>query len=703
MANKKEFLNESAITQDEQDVFNFKHYAKKVQQLIQANADNPEPLTIGIYGKWGEGKTSFLNLIENRIDLWKKDNKGILKYHFNPWRYSTEDEMLFDFFEGLSRLMKVSKLENYEKASKKIVSISRYLKSVRISHTAGIPGFLGTKVTYEPSEILKALGEKASLSLDEIIAELNSYLDSAGYKVVVFIDDIDRLDKNEIYTILKLVKLNASFKNFVYILALDDEQVAKAIGKRFGENGKDGKLFLEKIINIPIYLPRIESQDYKIFLELKLSQVSRNLNLNEYKQGELNDVLYEYKYDFFRNGREVVKVINSFFISAFAIGDEVNLRDLFWIEYLKICFPSIYKKIKEYNMTSFKELKLLTYGDIFSYGEMASANDVFIGLDTNNILPILFPIYDNDKKLLSENNTYINQTTRGLRVNSPEHFEKYFSFHLIRKISEQKKELIKESIQNKSQDTLKAYLLDLKASVEGRVYKYFRVLEAQINKNDSNREFLYNFVIENPEVVPKSQRNVLGLDYRLQLIESMSFNLNRVKPKFDVIELAKKLDIEGLCHFTRKIKNDDNLRENLNILIAERSEDNFTNIASPFYYNTENRYNRMIMECWKQHKYDSFKQFIYDSLIDINSIIKLVRNFPTIWDNIFYDVLTEENYFFMKELLDVNLIYERVSIYDRSYVDNIIVEDYKLSTKDDHSEEETLEQFLYWYKKDNCL
>ena len=130
MRNQKEqngfFLTEEAITSLDGDLFDFKSYARKIQKLIQNNSSNPAPLTIGIYGKWGSGKTSFLNLIEKEIDIFSKDpdQKGIIKYHFNPWRYSSEDELLFDFFDGLAKALQYNGNSKREKIGKGIIKLS---------------------------------------------------------------------------------------------------------------------------------------------------------------------------------------------------------------------------------------------------------------------------------------------------------------------------------------------------------------------------------------------------------------------------------------------------------------------------------------------------------------------------------------------------------------------------------------------------
>ena len=94
---------------------------------------------------------------------------------------------------------------------------------------------------------------------------------------------------------MKLIKLNANFSNFIFIVNLDSEQVAKAIKHRYGDEVLDGKLFLEKIINIPIHLPRIEEEDLKEFFRKRLFQIKTNLGLknSEKIEEELKAILPE--------------------------------------------------------------------------------------------------------------------------------------------------------------------------------------------------------------------------------------------------------------------------------------------------------------------------------------------------------------------------------------------------------------------------
>src|SRR5690606_29774728 len=108
---------------------------------------------------------------------------------------------------------------------------------------------IGGFVQLSPGDAAKSIGESLStVSLDELRSRIDRMLDESKRRLVVLVDDIDRLDRDETHAIFKLVKLSASFKRTSYVLAFDDEVVAAALGERYGEGGvKGGREFLEKI------------------------------------------------------------------------------------------------------------------------------------------------------------------------------------------------------------------------------------------------------------------------------------------------------------------------------------------------------------------------------------------------------------------------------------------------------------------------
>ncbi|MCD8409313.1 KAP family P-loop NTPase fold protein [Tenacibaculum finnmarkense] len=675
------------------DLFNFKHYAKKVQKIIQNNSNNSEPLTIGIYGKWGEGKTSFLNLINDEIDIWKdkeKGQKGILKYHFNPWRYSTEEEMLFDFFDGLSKIMFVDKKnETLQKISKKITEYYNYIEKIKLKGKVGF--FL--KILNFFAEISK----KDKVTLDKIIKSINDKLKGLSYKIVVFIDDIDRLDKDEIYTILKLIKLNANFDNFVYIVALDENHVAKAIGQRYGETSDDGKLFLEKIINIPIHLPKIESADFKQFFDLKLKEVIDNLGFSNRKE-EINEIRNEFKFHYFKNAREIIRVLNSFFVGAFAIGEEVNLKDLFWIEYLKVTDNESYCVIKNKSFRNWDLMKNYTIFDFFRDSSTLSTNVELPKGSSSTIIFMLFPEKDNNNRYLDKKEQYITKINKTLRINSINHFDKYFSHHTVRKISEIKKKLIIQNIKDENEILLKQNLLEVKGDVNLKIYLFYDLLESLIKEEKSNQEFFYNFFFLNLEMIPEKDKDVFEETYRLRLIGLISEAID--KASLDINLPIDILNIDELFKLMLTKKSNLKNRIEKDILKRIKNELNIQQVSLIDYSYLSN-YNKItVMFIFKEHDEEVYKKDIFNNLKNIEDIKNMISIFK--YNNKGIEVFNIVSYKQIESLIIKEVIYQKIEEFNPDLIKKI-GSTYVLSSKDKSSDLENVEQFIYWYKKDKNL
>lgn len=706
MSNNIHFLDDNAINKPEQDLFNFKFYADKVQRLIQLNSSNPDPITIGIYGKWGEGKTSFLNLIENKIDHFdkKEGDKEYLIFHFNPWRYSNEDEMIFDFFDSLAKRFYVEKTTNTQKVGKELRKYGRYLKAIKISASFGIPAKFGTKITFDPGLILEKLGEDLEgqeITLEILKDKINARLVEVNFKVVVFIDDLDRLDKEEIYTILKLIKLNANFKNFIFIVNIDGDHVAKAIKDRYGNDIEDGYQFLEKIINIPIHLPRIEQEDLQYFFDVKLKSIIDKLSfLQDTKEDTLNDISLAFSEANFDSPREIIKVLNSFLISAFTLEKEANIIDIYWIEWLKIKNIKLYNCIKNYKYdNSFmpifsNQYPTINFNDEFGIttypnGTRKKLIDDF--KDYEWFLDKMFPSNIRPQDIPSDNLIP--------HINLQDHFEKYFSYHNLRKISNIKIEKIKNFIKEDKTAGIADIILDfINNGIEE--HKIIYKIESLITsvRFDEGRNSFYLFLFE--KYIASS--SVFKDDYKIRLIESISNVLDKDDDNNNEsisLELANKLNVNQLCHFTRKFDNAKSYKIDLEKLIAKKAQSTF-NLENLVYKDPLNPTNRMIMQNWKLADKDGYYNYMESTLSDEKNIRLLVRNFPTYWNSSFFGPLEESNYDYLKKLADVELIFKKITEFNPDLVNRINPQNYNFPDISSNTEEQNLEQFIYWYKKE---
>lgn len=322
------------INEISEDRFQRQQFSNRIAETIY-NYQNNKSLVIGLYGKWGSGKSSVLNLIQTHIEIIDTQ-KEIIVVKFNPWRFSDEKSLLLSFLNVFAKAIDVELKEKKEKLSE---TISKYADALAIIPISGI------------NKTVKAISDSfVQDSVEELKLRLDKAIQSVGEKILVVIDDIDRLDKNEIYSILRLVKLNADFPNSIYLLSFDEEMVAEAIGERFGKTGKEaGRNFLEKIIQVPLYLPKLLQSDLINYSFNEITKVINSLEL-----GISNNDIESFP-SYFRDcislrietPRLVIRYINSIRFSLPLLNKEVNMSDLLLIEAIKIFYPSHYQYIKE--------------------------------------------------------------------------------------------------------------------------------------------------------------------------------------------------------------------------------------------------------------------------------------------------------------------------------------------------------------------
>lgn len=332
-----QFLDDRPITGRSFDRFNRAPFASRLSQTLALRVD-PSSIVVGLYGPWGDGKTSVLEMMGETL----KEHPRVILVRFNPWHFQSQDALLRGFFATLADAMDESLPNRREKVGDLLKQYGGLLSLASVT--------LGGMVQLSPGEAAKSIGESLStVSLEELRSRIDRMLDESNCRLVVLVDDIDRLDREETHAIFKLVKLSASFKHTSYVLAFDDEVVAAALGERYGEGGiKGGRAFLEKIVQVPLNLPPADINSLRM---IALEGVQRALD-------QTGIVLTQSQVDaFIRHFDDVIapalitprkaKLLSNALLFALPIlKGEVNTADLMLIEGIRVIYPKLYIAIR---------------------------------------------------------------------------------------------------------------------------------------------------------------------------------------------------------------------------------------------------------------------------------------------------------------------------------------------------------------------
>ncbi|MCE5235421.1 MAG: KAP family NTPase [Eubacteriales bacterium] len=281
----------------------------------------PEGFAIGIYGKWGSGKTSVINMLLEQIEAVSSVSKQkpvVLK--FNPWLCSDPKQLISQFFKQLSSAIKVKQ----PRLNTVCKFMNDYGDAFDVATAIPIAGNILTAVGKILGRKARTYLESRDNDLQKIKNEIIVTLLKEKVKIIVTIDDVDRLANEEIISVFQLVKSLADFPYTIYLLSFDREVVIKALSEV--QKG-DGAEYLEKIIQVPFELPTPNINDiYQVFF----SKLDSIVTISEERWNK------EYWSEMFHLGikpymnsiRDVIRFVNTFALKYYFLKLETDLIDL---------------------------------------------------------------------------------------------------------------------------------------------------------------------------------------------------------------------------------------------------------------------------------------------------------------------------------------------------------------------------------------
>lgn len=302
-------------------------------------------VVVGLTGKWGSGKSSILNLLAERLK--KTDHVAVAT--LNPWLFKGRDELLAAFFGELRDALGRSPKEN---ARELVAAMDSYREAITVAgrfaaltaDAAGAGG-LGTLGRKGLQQALRLIRKPKELSPQEERKNLEKKLATAKVAVVVLIDELDRVDDDEVRAVAQLVKAIGDIKGISYLVAYDPERVADALGRGSGHDRRqNGESYLEKIIQHPIPIRPLFSHDVTRFLNALLDH--HDLALPSDLQEEESKVIEHIRQSAL-TPRELKRLVGSYAILDRMLRKEISPADLMGYCWLLTKAPSLREAIAQ--------------------------------------------------------------------------------------------------------------------------------------------------------------------------------------------------------------------------------------------------------------------------------------------------------------------------------------------------------------------
>lgn len=546
------------------DELNRADFSIKIAESI-LNYEDEECLVLGLMGNWGSGKTSIRNMIFEHVE--SQNNEYVL-IKFNPWYFSTQDSLLYHFFDELTESFNKKNIFNDIRTR-----ISK-LKNKLVSATTINAGFQGNGISVDLSELSN---NKDYETFNSIKSDLNNLFNGLDYKIIISIDDIDRLTDDEIKQIFLLVKSLANFPNVIYLLSFEDFVVKNALSSE----SYSGENYLEKIIQIPIFVPEVTQTKMNSLIMKRFNHIFTNNHevIEQYFDIGLKSILWKI-FPFIKTIRDLNRYMNvlTFYKGTFI--DELNIGDFLLLLLLQIFEPEIYKEIKnrKYDLISFHRIQELKFDeqkeavsnlfyDLYALSQSKLKKELF------SILLYLFPIFVKvNMPNQYFNGTYANQWVQNKKICTEKYFDKYFTLSLEE--NEVSDSVISNLLETEDVATISQIFIDLDS--RGQIKDAFNKIIPRINEIPQSKcqSFIMS-ILNIGEVLDLTDDSTTisnsfyissileGLIEKLNdkniLYKLLKSKLNDDSNLFTVIELVYKIGYDYGCYFNENPKNENEI------------------------------------------------------------------------------------------------------------------------------------------------
>lgn len=418
-----QFNTDKPIQNSTEDLLGRKSFSKTLSEAVN-QYKGTDSLVIGLFGKWGVGKTSIVNMVLENLN-----DKIIV--NFSPWNYDSHSDLINLFFIELRKSIIDNGNVRDEKSLKE--AFFEYKRAIKnISNKPVVKGIISALLQKFVGVHLEDLWSPPSL--EETREQLKKELGKINRKIIVVIDDIDRLTNEQIRDIFQLVKQVANFPNVIYLLSMDREVVCRALHE---VQKIDGHEYLDKIIQIPIEIPELRKSKLHDILLQKLDVIRDSFSKEIVVDPNYFSKVFQYcVVPYVATLRDVNKIINTFAFRVGVLHEETCFEDMLALTVLEVLEPKLYRWIasnKDNLCGGFMHGFDSNRDKPNYFSEKYNAEFKELGIDTERatkFLATIFPVFAKDVQRYSYGYSSLSEAKKFKRVADIDKFDLYFIFDL---------------------------------------------------------------------------------------------------------------------------------------------------------------------------------------------------------------------------------------------------------------------------------
>ncbi|UBU47893.1 AAA family ATPase [Cobetia amphilecti] len=381
-----EFASDRPIKKLDDDKLGRTSFASDLANAI-ASWNGEDSLVVALHGDWGSGKSSIKNMALSKLNMLHENKPNVIQ--FSPWEWAAQERITDSFFQEISKTInREDKSETGKKLAKTLRKYGHYLETGEVVATGlsailpflfiaatilGIGGSIANEdwIRNITTSLLITIGVIAATlkwgnlllsristnildsakakeqNLNEIRNELTELLKNQASPLIIVLDDLDRLNSSELKMIFQLIKANSEFPNVVFLLLFQRDVVEN----KMNDGMQLGRDYLEKIIQVPFDIPKIETTRLHDLLFERLDRTigTNTLALELFDSTRWANIFNGAMNKYFETLRNVYRYTSTlsfhFTLLQGKSAFEVNPVDLMAIECLRVFEPDVYKEI----------------------------------------------------------------------------------------------------------------------------------------------------------------------------------------------------------------------------------------------------------------------------------------------------------------------------------------------------------------------
>jgi len=328
---------DDAVRSGDKDTLGRLPYARRAAELISSTHSSESSIVFGLSGPWGSGKTSLVNMI---VEALVEAHPEWAIARFTPWATSDVAGLLGEFYASLAEALPKQRGQQVRKVLALTASVA--------APTAKLIPYVGEATAEGTRRAGDALATSPSWQV--AFGKASRKLKELRKPILIVVDDIDRLQADELMALLKVVRLLGRFDGVQYLLAYDDETLYRTMSASSAVNPHDGtaERFMEKIVQYPLFVPPMLRHQQLSRLNAGLAAIAREDPDDGASERRLGGLV-----DCFISLLTTPRAIDRYLAQLrhhipLLPPDEVDDEDVQLLTLIRICFPALFNSIPHY-------------------------------------------------------------------------------------------------------------------------------------------------------------------------------------------------------------------------------------------------------------------------------------------------------------------------------------------------------------------